>query len=240
MMSVHHPTPLVSSPLTPEGPDLARWGEQQLYWTERMRGRGLAWPRTASWFVNDPLRGEPHIHPDASEVYFVACGRLHVVVGSRELTLEAGDYCFIPADTYHDPRGTLGTDLGLFCVVAPNWRGRRIQTEDIPPEAREHEPALAKTDHPSPLPGDERLQSEVIELAPGTEQLEGVRPGAERVLYVLDGELEVTIDALHGAIGAHQYVHVPSNVRHRIAAAGGVPARVLSVWSREVGSDGAD
>jgi mannose-6-phosphate isomerase-like protein (cupin superfamily) len=214
--------------------DLETWGAQPLYWSERMRGRGLVWPRTASWFVNDPLGPQPHAHPRASELYVVAAGRLEVVVGSERHELAAGDVCLIPEGAYHDPASTLGSDLGLFCVVSPNWRGERWQTEGFDEAAFAASARCARTDRTGPIPSDHLLESEVRELAPGEdEEIAAPRGHRERVLYVLAGEMELTVEALRGRLRAHRYAHIPAYVRHRVRSVGEVPLRVLSVWSAD-------
>jgi mannose-6-phosphate isomerase-like protein (cupin superfamily) len=62
---------------------------------------------------------------------------------------------------------------------------------------------------------------------------EPVQRGRERVLYVLDGELELEIDQLSGRIGRHEYAHVPSSARHALGNVGQLPLRILSVWSSD-------
>jgi mannose-6-phosphate isomerase-like protein (cupin superfamily) len=196
------------------------------------------WPRDRDWFINDPLGHAAHLHPGASEIYFVASGQLEVVVGSARLELATGDLCLIPADTYHDPVGTMGTDLGLFCVVAPNWRGRRWQTDPIPPAALANEPVVARGPvMAGALPSDKLLCCSCLELPAGATEEFPVAPGAERVLYVLDGELELHVGGLAGRFTAHQFAHIPSNLSHRIRAGGDQPLRLLSVHSTPQMSD---
>jgi mannose-6-phosphate isomerase-like protein (cupin superfamily) len=230
-MSTNQSTkPLVPPTVVAGGVQLEAWGEQQNFWTERVRGGALVWPKGSSWFVNDPLGPLPHSHPDASEIYFVAKGVLDVEIGGRALQLSEGDFCLIPPNTFHDPRGTAGTSLGLFCVVAPNWRGRRWQTEE--PAAAELEPLLLwNAGSEAPPPSDGLLVTKRLSLAPGEGEEHAIVRGRERVVYVLSGRLSITIDNLCGDFEAHQYVHVPSNARHRLESTGSEPLVCLSVWA---------
>jgi hypothetical protein len=59
------------------------------------------------------------------------------------------------------------------------------------------------------------------------------RPAPERVLHVLAGELELTVDRMQGRSQPHTYGHVPSNAHHRLAASGPEPLRLLSAWSTD-------
>jgi mannose-6-phosphate isomerase-like protein (cupin superfamily) len=223
----------MSSPSPAPSPSLRTWGAQRLLWAERLRGCALTWPAGKPWFTNDPLDHAPHSHPGASELYFVATGALEVVVGREELTLAAGEMCLIPPGAYHDPRGTRGSDLGLFCVVAPNWRHRRWRTEGFDEAAFSARAQRARTDMPGPLPSDDLLQIDCLELPPGEQQDEPPQRGRERVLYVLAGELDLAIDGMRGRFSAHEYAHVPSNAHHRLASAGAGPLLLLSVWSTD-------
>jgi mannose-6-phosphate isomerase-like protein (cupin superfamily) len=229
--------PLVPPPVTAEGFDLAAWGAQQNYWTERVRGGALIWHEGESWFANDPLGPLPHSHPDATEIYFVAHGTLEAGVGDESLELSAGDVCLIPPDLFHDPRGTAGTSLGLFCVVAPNWRDRRWQTEGFTPAAELPPPTVWSVGDAGPPPSDELLASELLELDPGESEEHGVVRGRERVLYVLSGRMALTIDNLAGEFGPHQYAHVGSNVRHRVESVGSEPLTCLAVWALDPAGD---
>lgn len=225
--------PLLPPPISDDRFDLQAWGLQQNFWTERMRGCGLVWFRDATWFANDPLGPMPHSHPGASEVYFVAHGKLDAVVGGHTFEMGPGNLCLIPPDTFHDPRGTLGTDLGLFCVVSPNWRGRRWDPDSAVDGEASAEPALYQVEEPRSIVQDELLSVECVGLAPAASDEHGITPRRERVIYMLDGCLSVEIDNLVGELGAHQYVHVPSNVRHRLTNIGTEGARYLSVWSTD-------
>jgi len=228
--------PLLRQPVTEAGLDLATWGEQQNFWTERVRGGALIWPAGADWFANDPLGPLPHSHPDASEIYFVAEGTLEATIGGESLELSAGDLCLIPPDTFHDPRGTAGTSLGLFCVVGPNWRDRRWQTEDTSVDGYDRS-LVWSVEGDGPPPADDLLVAERLELALGEAEEHGVVRGRERVLYVLAGRMALTIDNLAGEFGPHQYAHVGSNTRHRVANAGKEALVCLSVWAIDPAGD---
>ena len=215
------------------GFDLSSWGSQRLMWTERMRGCALTWPRCADWFTNDPLDHAPHSHPNASEIYFVASGALEVVVGDESMVLQAGDICLIPPGAYHDPRGTLGEDLALFCTVAPNWRERRWQTEGFPAEAFEARAVRGRVDSVGELPSDALLRCACEALAPGEHQDHPPIRGRERVVYILEGELTCRIDQMTGIFGPHSYVPIPSNASHSLRNDGPGPVLLLSIWAAD-------
>ena len=105
------------------------WVAQPYFFSERTRGKALYWPAGRDWFANDPLPPIAHSHPGAAEVYFVVEGNLEVTVGSTSFVMGELDFCLIPTGAFHDPFGTNGTDCCMWCVVAPNWRGHRLQTE---------------------------------------------------------------------------------------------------------------
>jgi quercetin dioxygenase-like cupin family protein len=204
-----------------------RWSSQTTIWTERQRGRALYWPAGEGWFANDPLGPHPHTHPDASEIYLVAQGTLELTVGREELVMTAGDYCLIPPDTFHHPRNGGRDDLGLFVVVAPNWRDRRWKPEGFSEPDFLGVAAVGSTAGPGPLPGDRNIAAAVV-AAPSEESCDPLR---ERAIYVLAGEVEVEIGPLAGRLAEHEYVHVPAGARHTLRDAGDGPARILSVWT---------
>ena len=207
--------------------DAERWAGQTMIWTERQRGRPLYWPAGGPWFANDPLGPHPHTHPDASEIYFVAAGTLNLTVGRQELVMSPGDFCLIPPDTYHHPRNDGATDLGLFVIVAPNWRDRRWKRDDFSEADFRGAATLARTDVLGDLPGDLNIDSSVI--AGSTESF--CDPGREHVIYVLEGELDVKVDHLAGRLARHDYVHIPAGANHAVRRCGRDSARILSIWT---------
>jgi mannose-6-phosphate isomerase-like protein (cupin superfamily) len=217
----------ILDPAAPEGVvDARAWSAQALLWTERLRGRALWWPAGAEWFVNDPLGEMPHTHPRASELYFVAAGALDLTVGRDQVRVEAGETCMIPPDTFHNPRNGGAGDLCLFVIVAPNWRGERWKPDGFVDSDYEGAPTLGSVAADDVLLADERLRVEALTVGPGARDALGDRP-AERVVYCLEGRLDVSVEHLGGTLGPHEYVHIPAGAAHRIAGAAGAPARVL-------------
>lgn len=209
----------------------AGWAQQTLWWSERYRSRGLLWPKGESWFSNDPLGPMPHTHPGASEIFFLASGRLQLTVGSEALELAPGDFVLVPPDTYHEPLNIGDTDVCLLVVVAPNWRDERWKPSDFVASDYEGRPQVSGTDVAGPLPSDGLIESAVIELRPGDRAVVEARSDADRLVYVLDGESTVTLEHLSGAVGPHQYVNVMAGARHRIANSSDRPVRYLSCWT---------
>jgi mannose-6-phosphate isomerase-like protein (cupin superfamily) len=142
------------------------------------------------------------------------------------------DFCLIPTGAFHDPFGTNGTDCCMWCVVAPNWRGHRLQTTDFGPAELDPVPVVARVDGPGALPSNELLESTCVELAPGESEEHLVwRAGSERLIYVLAGEAEITIDRLSGVVEPHGFVLVPSGARHSVRNVGPDTVRFVSVFA---------
>ncbi len=212
--------------------DPEAWIGQPYFFSERTRGKTLYWPAGRDWFANDPLPPIAHSHPGAAEVYFVVEGNLEVTVGSTSFVMEAMDFCLIPTGAFHDPEGTNGTNCCMWCVVAPNWRGRRLQTERFGPSELDPVPVVARVEGAGALPSNDLLECACVELAPGTsEECLEWRPGSERLIYVLAGEAEIKVDRLSGAVEPHGFVHVPSGARHAVRNAGADVLRFVSVYA---------
>lgn len=209
--------------------DPQAWTAQTMWWSERERSRPLWWPVGAAWFANDPLDPLPHTHPDASEAFFVAAGTLQLTVGRTPLRMEAGDYCLVPPDTYHEPLNVGDEDLCVFVFVAPNWRDRRWKPEGFTEEDFRGVAEVVPTATSGPLPSDALIESAVLQLPGRANGEPEAYPGSDRALYVLDGLVDITVGHLSGRLGTHQYLHVMGGTRHRVAAAGSTPARVLSI-----------
>ena len=213
--------------------DAAAWASQSLWWSERQRSRPLIWPAGASWFSNDPLGPTAHTHPAASEPVFVAHGQLRLTVGSTLLHLVAGDYCLIPPDTFHDMLNEGDGPMGVFVMVAPNWRDRRWRPEKFGPADFRGTCEVVGTRVAGPLPGDERIEASVEILGPETGTGLVARAGAERTIYVLAGEAEVRVEHLSGRIGPDQFCHVMSGTPHSVSNTGRQPLRLLSIWAAD-------
>jgi mannose-6-phosphate isomerase-like protein (cupin superfamily) len=156
---------------------------------------------------------------------------LHLTVGRTEFEMSEGDICLIPTGAFHHPHGTNETDLFLWCVVAPNWRGQRLKRSDFGEDELSAVPLLGSISRPGALPSDDLLESSCVVLEPGGSEEHAWRPGSERLIYVLEGSAEVTIGHLSGRIERHEFVHVPSGSPHRILNASSEPLRFLAVYA---------
>jgi mannose-6-phosphate isomerase-like protein (cupin superfamily) len=212
-------------------PEPEAWFGQPRPFTERARCAPVYWPAGASWFINDPLPPAPHSHPGASEIYFAASGVLQLTVGNTEFEMNEGDVCLIPPGAFHHPQDTRQTDLFLWCVVAPNWRGERLKRSDFTEDELAATPVVGNTSRPDSLPSDDLLETASILLEPGASEEHEWRPCSERLIYVLEGTADMTIGRLSGRFERHEFVHVPSGFRHRIVNSTSEPLRALSVYA---------
>jgi mannose-6-phosphate isomerase-like protein (cupin superfamily) len=190
------------------------------------------WPAGSSWFENDPLGRAPHSHPGASEIYFVASGRLHLTVGHAELDLSAGSFVLIPPDTFHDPRnGAPLRDLHLFALVVPNVRGAPWKTSGFDPQEFVEKAEVATVCAEGALPSDRNIESAVVELSPGAEHVFQGRRDADHTIYVLCASLQISVGRLSGVLDADEYLAIPGFQNHRIRCSSDVPARFISIWA---------
>ena len=214
----------------PPVPDTEAWAAQTTWWSERYRSRPLLGPAGLDWFSNDPLRPTPHTHPNASEVFFVCSGQFELTVGREALLMGASDYVLVPPDTYHSPLNVGDTDVCVLVVVAPNWRHERLKPQNFVESDFAGRGTVVSTDRPGPLPSDERISSEVIEIEPAA-HVDFRLPHADHLLYVCSGTVHAAVDHLGGGLSAHQYVHASAGAPHRVTNRGDEPARLLSVWT---------
>lgn len=222
--------------MLPPVTDPAAWAAQTTWWSERYRSRPLLWPAGRNWFSNDPLRPTPHTHPNASEVFFVCSGLFQLTVGRDDLLMRGGDYVLVPPDTYHSPLNAGDTDLCVLVVVAPNWRHERLKPQNFLDSDFAGRGTVVSTHLPGPLPSDDRISADVVEVPPG-DTVQFHLPQADHLLYVCGGAVSIVVEHLTGALSVHQYVHASAGARHSIVNTGTIPARLLSVWTAATHDD---
>lgn len=83
-----------------ENPDAV--GSTQATYTVKVSGEDTGGSLSVVEASVPPGSGPPpHVHPDADEAYFVQSGVLEVLDGEETLSVEAGDFVFIPKGTRH-------------------------------------------------------------------------------------------------------------------------------------------
>ena len=209
--------------------DWLRWKPQPVWWTEVQQSRPLFWPPGAGWFTNDPPGPRPHSHDAASEIYFIAAGRAVVQVGTERREVEAGDLVFIPPDAYHMVWQTGEGPLCLYALVAPNHVHNKWRFDNFPPVAWERRMTVVKVSGPGPLPSDENIRCEAVRLGPEEVAGFGPDPGAERVFYVLRGEVKAEFHRFSGVLGPHDLVMVPAGTGLRLCNGRPEDALVLAI-----------
>jgi mannose-6-phosphate isomerase-like protein (cupin superfamily) len=208
-------------------PDYRTWMEQPLIWTERIRSRALVWTPGADWFINDPLGHQAHLHQEASEIIYMAAGRMEILVGGTRHRVGPGDLLFMPPDKYQD-YWLLGDDtVCLYVLVVPNLKHSRWKYKGFPPEAFEGGGVVADAFGDGPMPSDERIGVNLHLLAPGQTADFAVETHREKMIYVLDGRAQIQIDRLRGTMGPNDYQHVPATHRHQIANVGADSLRFI-------------
>ncbi len=202
--------------------------KQPLVWSERIRSRALVWTPDAHWFINDPLGPLPHSHDDASEIIYIAAGQMDIQVGESKQRVGPGELLFMPPDRYHNYWLVGEETVCLYVLVVPNHKHARWRYKDFKPGAFEgHAPMKSAfvPDSTESMPSDERIGVHVRELAPGSATEWMQESIKEKMIYVLDGALDISIAHMSGRLSPNDYQHVPAQHRHRISNVGGGVAR---------------
>ncbi len=208
-------------------PDYRVWMQQPLVWTERIRSRALVWTPDAHWFINDPLGAMPHAHDDATEIIYIAAGRMDIQVGESRQRVGPGDLLLMPPDRFHNYWLAGDETVCLYVLVVPNHKTARGRYKDFKPGAFEGHAPMANVFRGEALPADERITPRVRTLTPGEATGLSMESVCEKMIYVLEGSATIEIERLRGGLGPNDYQHVPSGHRHRVANAGDVPLRYL-------------
>jgi mannose-6-phosphate isomerase-like protein (cupin superfamily) len=198
-------------------------------WGERVRGAVISWPADADWFDWVLHAPGPHSHPGASELFVVLEGAFELAVGPETVTLQRGEAYLVPPDVVHDPVGTAGTDLALVSIVSPNRKGLRAVMSDKPAAecpggGQRAAPGMVD------LPSNAQLECTTYLLGDGERVAVEPRRDVDRVLVVVEGEVDVEIGALGGRLMTGALAFVPARAAHSLVGRGAVPATVIAVW----------
>ena len=209
--------------------DYIKWMKQPLIWGERTRGRGLVWTAESDWFINDPLGHKPHLHEDAGEILFLAQGSMEIEAGGTKRVYQAGDFLLVPTDKYHDYWFRGDATVCLFVVVAPNHKHRRWKTSNFPQEAHEGEIQVVNVYTDDELPSDEFFTCAKTTLSPGESDDITYLELQDRIIYVLEGSAQLTVNTLAGPLAPHQYQYIPATCEHEIHNSGYMPLTYISL-----------
>jgi mannose-6-phosphate isomerase-like protein (cupin superfamily) len=209
--------------------DYTKWMNQPLIWGERTRARGLVWTAESDWFINDPLGHKPHLHEDAGEILFLAQGSMEIEAGGSKQIYQAGDFLLVPPDKYHDYWFRGQDAVCLFVVVAPNHKHRRWKTSDFPQAAHEGEISFVNVYEADELPSDEFFTCAKTTLLPGEQDATTQLELQDRIIYVLSGSAQMTVNSLTGPLAPHQYQYIPATCTHQIRNSGYAPLTYISL-----------
>jgi mannose-6-phosphate isomerase-like protein (cupin superfamily) len=211
--------------------DHETWMAQPRMLAERCRGLPLIWTPDVQWFNNDWLGPTPHVHDDATEVAFLAQGRLQIEIGGSKRVYRAGDFILMPPKKYHNYWRVEedGETACFFVVVAPNHKYNRLRTKDFTPDSFEGDAPFANVLGEAPLPSNEHFRCERLCLAPDESEGPKMLPVQDRVVYVIGGRAHAQVNRLAGELAANDYLYIPATTPHEFRNAGSEPLLCLSL-----------
>lgn len=209
--------------------DYKAWMEQPRILAERCRGLPLIWTPDVNWFNNDWLGPTPHVHDDATEIAFMAQGSLEIEIGGSKRVYKQGDFVIMPPKKYHN-YWFKGTDpVCFFVVVGPNHKYNRLRHKDFTPDCYEGDAPYGSIYDDAPLPSNEHFQVEKVVLQPGESAPQTQLPLQDRVIYIVSGTAQVTVNRLSGGLAANNYLHIPATTPHEIRNNGFEPLMLISL-----------
>ena len=188
-----------------------------------------------------------HIHRRHTDLFYVLAGELTVRLGAadEQVAVPAGTLVRVPPLVVHGFRNGGDGELRYLNIHAPGERfagylramrdGRSFEFDQEPPPAEGGRPigdAMLRAG------GALGLLADVDEVA--IAELSSVSGGEHvhtrhlEAFYVLEGELEVTLDGRSQPAGAGAWVEIPPGVRHAVAGS----SRVLNLHAPGSGFGG--
>jgi quercetin dioxygenase-like cupin family protein len=211
-------------PLDPDS-----WRSQAPIRSERVRATPLVWKPGADWFDTPWTGPTPHLHDHATEIGYLAAGRLELTVGGSTRALGPGDFVVIPPDRHHACR-LLGDESACFFIaVAPDHRDNRLRQAGFLPINFTGAASCTNLAGDTPLPSNQHFRAERLTLAAGETRPPLTDHRHERILYVVSGAAEVRIARLAGALSANEFTHIPASAPHVIANVEAEPLLALSL-----------
>lgn len=190
--------------------DWQTWIQQSLPRTENLRGGAAVWAKGAQRLTGDALGPVMHLHDGASEIFYFVSGACRLEVGEREEYFSAGDFVLVPPGVPHNLWNAGDDDLLVFWLVAPHKMDNKWRTQGITPEEMQLGVIRSRVTPGAALPGDENIDSRLVQLRAGERLEEQTQAGQEAVLYLQSGQAQVQVGKLSGVLGAHEFVHVPA------------------------------
>jgi quercetin dioxygenase-like cupin family protein len=216
----------------------------------------------ATWSRFGPHRegADLHVHRNHTDCFYVLEGELTVRLGLEDelVTVPAGTLARVPPLVVHGFRNGSDAEVRYLNLHAPGQRfadylramrdGRSFSYDQHEPPEDGGRPAseavVGSIEHVAERPGlHVELLADVDELGLSENRLEpAAETGPRHVhrrhvesLYVLDGELTVTLDARELSAAPGTWVQIPAGVAHAYACAGDEEARFLELHTTNSG-----
>jgi len=207
-------------------PDWRSWTDQHIPATERQRGGAAVWPRGRRGLIGDPLGPVLHLHDGASEVFYFVAGRCRLEIGNSEAFFGPADFVLIPPEVPHNLWNAADEDLLVFWIVAPNVVNNKWRTTGFPPGAMDKRAPRGRVGPGVDLPSDKNILGRLLTLGESPHRARTAE-SQETIIYVTEGEANVTVARLTGKLRRNEFVHVPIRTPYSIAAAGAHAAALV-------------
>jgi quercetin dioxygenase-like cupin family protein len=204
-----------------------KWMRQSLPRTDYMRGGATVWPKGGSGLIGDSLGPVMHLHDGASEIFYFISGSCRLEVGNTQELYGRGDFVLVPPEVPHNVLNAADEDLLVFWIVAPHFQHNKWRTRDFPAGAMERRAMHGQVHNGTELPSDAQIHSQQMRLAEGMIHSRRTGELQEAVLYVVDGNAQVTVGKLTGTLAVHDFVHVPVDTAYALAPAAGAASVLL-------------
>ncbi|HEY6901789.1 MAG TPA: cupin domain-containing protein [Puia sp.] len=181
-----------------------------------------------------------HVHEGEDEAVYLIDGKLEVRIGELQFTMQEGESYFIPRNMLHRVRNTGEAGARMLVVYTPGnftdvvpcgEEGGRSPIYKRPLHKKEPESFLffgvPKTVHLSGIETGNELSLFEAHMAAGCDSGLHVHANEDEVVYVLEGELELTIGDGPLTLKAGGSHFIPRNTPHRLYNKKTKAARVL-------------
>ena len=184
------------------------------------------WPKGGRGLIGDPLGPVLHLHDGASEIFYFPAGKCRLEIGNSEAFFGPGDFVMIPPEVPHNLWNAGEEDLLVFWVVAPNLVHNKWRTTNFPPGAMDRSALPGHVERGADLPDDKNIRIRLLALRESAHRSRTAE-NQESIIYVTEGQADVTVGRLAGRLLAHEFVHVPVGTPYSVAAAGGTATALI-------------